>query len=208
MIRVLIRGLSAAVREDLERILESEPDFQIMHRSLGQAGGVREEEGQRDIIVSEVESEEDLLRDSLEISHGNAALVLLTDSVTPRWMSDALTAGASAILPRDSLPEDLVAALRAVAAGFVVIHPDFAIDAFPARNVAPPLSTPLESLTPREQEVLERMADGLSNKEIAAQLSISEHTVKFHIASILSKLGATSRTEAVTLAIRQGLLLL
>jgi len=208
MIRVLIRGLSAAVREDLERILESEPDFQIMHRSLGQAGGVREEEGQRDIIVSEVESEEDLLRDSLEISHGNAALVLLTDSVTPRWMSDALTAGASAILPRDSLPEDLVAALRAVAAGFVVIHPDFATDTFPARHVAPPLPTPLESLTPREQEVLERMADGLSNKEIAAQLSISEHTVKFHIASILSKLGATSRTEAVTLAIRQGLLLL
>jgi len=123
-------------------------------------------------------------------------------------MSDALAAGASAILPRDSLPEDLVAALRAVAAGFVVIHPDFTSAAFSGTHAVPPLSPPLESLTPREQEVLERIADGLSNKEIAAQLSISEHTVKFHIASILSKLGATSRTEAVTLAIRQGLLLL
>ena len=208
MIRVLMRGLSPSVREDLQRILESEPDFQIVRRMFDQAGGVREEATQRDIIVSEVESEEESFRESHEVSAGAGALVLLTDSVTPRWMSDALAAGASAVLPRDSLPEDLVAALRAVAAGFVVIHPDFTSVVFSGTHTAPPLSPPLESLTPREQEVLERMADGLSNKEIAVQLSISEHTVKFHIASILSKLGATSRTEAVTLAIRQGLLLL
>jgi DNA-binding NarL/FixJ family response regulator len=65
-----------------------------------------------------------------------------------------------------------------------------------------------EALTPREGEVLQMLASGLGNKEIAAKLAISEHTVKFHVASILGKLGATSRTEAVSLGIRRGLIML
>jgi len=65
-----------------------------------------------------------------------------------------------------------------------------------------------EELTPRESEVLQMLANGLANKEIAARLSISEHTVKFHVASILGKLGAGSRTEAVSLGIRRGIVLL
>ena len=63
-----------------------------------------------------------------------------------------------------------------------------------------------EHLTPREREVLEMMSEGLSNKEIAAQLKISPHTVKFHISSILGKLGASSRTEATTIGLRRGLI--
>jgi len=79
----------------------------------------------------------------------------------------------------------------------------------PAASVAPrPLDELVEPLTPRESEVLQMLASGLGNKEIAAKLGISDHTVKFHVASILGKLGASSRTEAVSLGIRGGLVLL
>lgn len=79
----------------------------------------------------------------------------------------------------------------------------------PAVSAAPTALAELaEPLTPREGEVLQRLASGLGNKQIADQLHISEHTVKFHVASILGKLGAGTRTEAVALGIRQGLVLL
>ena len=71
-----------------------------------------------------------------------------------------------------------------------------------------PIQEAVEELTPREVEVLRMMAEGLGNKEIAARLGISDHTVKFHISSILAKIGASTRTEAVTLGIRMGLILL
>ena len=76
---------------------------------------------------------------------------------------------------------------------------------WPTRS--PGLEELREALTPRESEVLQMLASGLGNKEIAAKLAISEHTVKFHVASILGKLGASSRTEAVSLGIRRGLVL-
>ena len=102
-----------------------------------------------------------------------------------------------------------VATLQAVANGLMVLHPSLANEALPAGS-APPreLDELAESLTRRELEVLQMLAAGLGNKEIAARLGISEHTVKFHVASILGKLGAGSRTEAVSLGIRRGLVLL
>jgi DNA-binding NarL/FixJ family response regulator len=116
-------------------------------------------------------------------------------------------------LPNDVSPEQLVAALQAVASGLLVLHPT-QISAqvnsgFP--SVTEPsraLDELAEPLTPRESEVLQMLASGLANKEIAAKLAISEHTVKFHVASILGKLGAATRTEAVSLGIRRGLVLL
>ena len=89
------------------------------------------------------------------------------------------------------------------------MHPAEIGAAFPAAEPASrPLAELAEPLTPRESEVLQMLASGLANKEIAAKLAISEHTVKFHVASILGKLGAGSRTEAVSLGIRRGLVLL
>ncbi len=203
VIRILIRVSSPGLRHDLERTIASVPDFHLAHRAFealtGEAGG-----GQPDIMIIEADSDEE--PDVPEVSEGNAALVLLTDNVPPPWALRALEVGAGAILPRDFLPEELTAALQAVAAGFVVIHPDLASVTLSGPSPPSAQPPPAETLTPREREVLERMAEGLSNKEIAAQLSISEHTAKFHIASIMGKLGAESRTEAVTLAIRQGLL--
>ena len=104
---------------------------------------------------------------------------------------------------------ELAAALEAAMAGLVVVHPSAIAVALPAPSAAlSPLAELAEPLTPREREVLEMLASGLVNKEIAAKLSISEHTVKFHVASILGKLGAATRTEAVSLGFRRGLVLL
>ncbi len=119
---------------------------------------------------------------------------------------DAWSAGARALLLREASPESMVAALEAAAAGLAVFDP----------LLIPPLASPrlepsdrlTEQLTPREREVLQLIARGQSNKEIARQLGISEHTVKFHVNSILGKLNAQSRTEAVVRATRLGLVFL
>ena len=117
---------------------------------------------------------------------------------------DLLRAGALGVLLRETDGERLIAALRAVAAGLGVFEPALLRTLLGAR--AAPLDALL--LTPRETEVLSLMAEGLSNKLIADRLKISDHTVKFHVNSILTKLSADTRTEAVVLAARRGLLML
>ena len=111
------------------------------------------------------------------------------------------------MLPRSVSQEELAAALRAAAAGLLVVHPDDIGPHFPGRPGGNGAGAHGEPLTPREGEVLRAMADGLSNKEIAARLAISEHTAKFHVGSVMGKLGAASRTEAVMIAVRRGLVM-
>jgi NarL family two-component system response regulator YdfI len=136
--------------------------------------------------------------------------LLLSDHPAPGWSGDALRAGIRAVLSTGARPEQLAAALHAAAAGLVVLHPSELSSALP--GVAAPATQPLadiaEPLTRREREVLQMLAAGLGNKEIAARLNISDHTAKFHVASILGKLGASTRTEAVAIGIRHGLILL
>ena len=139
----------------------------------------------------------------------DVAVVVLADGMTAAASADALRAGVRAALPGDISPQQLVSALQAVASGLLVLHPSHAEEGLAAGSApARALDELAESLTNRELEVLQMLAAGLSNKEIAARLNISEHTVKFHVASILGKLGAGSRTEAVSLGIRRGLVLL
>lgn len=140
-------------------------------------------------------------------------VVLLVEPASAAASGEALRAGVRAVLPNDISAEKLAAALQAAANGLLVLHP--AQLPAPVNNGFPSASTQTraldelaEPLTPRESEVLQMLASGLANKEIAAKLAISEHTVKFHVASILGKLGAGSRTEAVALGIRRGLVLL
>jgi two-component system, NarL family, response regulator YdfI len=136
-------------------------------------------------------------------------VVLLAEAASPAASAEALRAGIRAVLPNDTSPDQLAAALQAVSSGLVVLHPANVHSAVPAASVATrSLNELVEPLTPRESEVLQMLASGLGNKEIATKLGISEHTVKFHVASILGKLGAASRTEAVSLGIRRGLVLL
>ena len=121
---------------------------------------------------------------------------------------DALRAGARAVLPLDPGAMTLAHAVRSVAAGLIVLHPGLLqtrerSPAFIPENDS--LAAPLEPLTERELQVLHLLADGLSNKAIARRLAISDHTVKFHLASIYSKLDARSRAEALAQGIRFGL---
>jgi DNA-binding NarL/FixJ family response regulator len=165
-----------------------------------------------DVILVEASGEQfEAVMDSLAASQlaSEAAIVLLTDHREPRSLADALRAGVRALLPSDISSDQLVAALEAAAAGLIVFHSTEVEAIFPVADGASRERAELaESLTPRESEVLQMLASGLANKAIATQLNISEHTVKFHVASILGKLGATSRTEAVSVGIRRGLVLL
>jgi DNA-binding NarL/FixJ family response regulator len=121
-----------------------------------------------------------------------------------------LRAGVRAVLPANLTGPEIVAAIEAVDAGLMVLHPaDVDVVATSHNHLPnPTLRSTREPLTSRETEVLQFLALGLANKEIAGRMKISEHTVKFHVASILGKLGASSRTEAVTLGIRQGLVMI
>jgi DNA-binding NarL/FixJ family response regulator len=115
-------------------------------------------------------------------------------------------------LPREATPEEIVAALTAVAGGLIALDRRLASEALTSERAPTPVTEALpvadETLTARELEVLQLLAQGLPNKIIASRLRISEHTAKFHVSSIMTKLNAASRTEAVTLAARRGLLIL
>ncbi|HEY2914399.1 MAG TPA: response regulator transcription factor [Candidatus Angelobacter sp.] len=140
--------------------------------------------------------------------------VALIDDPDPAWVRRALRASINAIISRDANTEDMQLALQAADAGFVLLHPTSVHGLLQNNSIAEinDLSDDLapedmiEDLTARESEVLRLVSMGLGNKEIAASLAISEHTAKFHISSILSKLHAASRTEAVSLGIRKGLI--
>jgi len=131
--------------------------------------------------------------------------VALVDDPREAWAAETFGGderGPRAILARDSAPEEIVAAIVAVAAGLVAVQPRALGSRFePARGDG-------ERLTSREIDVLGELARGAPNKTIAARLGISEHTVKFHIASIFAKLAVASRTEAVTQGVRLGLIML
>jgi len=138
------------------------------------------------------------------------AFVLLADAPSLSWTADALRGGARSVLPRDATPDEIIAALEAAAAGLVTLPADLAVDlvSAPRGPGARPGGPPTPPLTRREVEVLGLLAEGLANKNIASRLGISEHTVKTHVASILTKLDAFSRAEAVAIGARQGLILL
>ncbi len=137
-------------------------------------------------------------------------VVMLTDDPRPALGVELLRRGGRAVLPRHASSEEIVAAIEAVAAGLVVLHPE-AMTSLRSASLARPGAVAAvadQRLTAREIEILGLIAEGLGNKPIAARLRISDHTVKFHIASIFAKLSAGSRTEAVTIGVRQGLIMI
>ncbi len=131
------------------------------------------------------------------------AVAIVADELDAR---EALDAGARAALPRTADGDRLAAALRAAVQGLVVLDESFV----PAllRDAPPPAPDLVESLTPREIEVLQLLSQGLPNKGIAQRLGISDHTVKLHVSAILGKLGVQSRGEAIVQAVRLGLVTL
>ncbi|KAG8526098.1 uncharacterized protein KY384_000091 [Bacidia gigantensis] len=177
---------------------------------VGEANGSAEME--RLLIESAPEvvlcdtSPADALRVIEALSGEGAALVLLgEDHSEYQLMADAVLPG-WAYLRKEADRIEILGAIRAAGAGLIAVDRSFSLlpgSAFPLADAE--ILPPDETLTAREREVLQQMTHGLPNKQIAARLNISQHTVKFHVASILAKLGASSRTEAVTSGARRGL---
>jgi len=146
----------------------------------------------------------------LEEAPAGTGSVALADEPDPGWVRLALRASLNAIIARDAAREDIQLALQAAEAGLVLLHPTSASGLIQHSSLRDAHENATEEfaeeLTARESEVLRLVSMGLGNKEVAGRLAISEHTVKFHISSILGKLHAGSRTEAVSLGIRRGLI--
>jgi two-component system nitrate/nitrite response regulator NarL len=181
LIRVWIETASTLTRAGLESLLEGSLGIELVD-SLAQADVMLRDDPPR------------ASSDGLPI----VPTVVLSDEPPT---ADLFRGGVHAILPNDATPEQIVAALHAASVGLIAIPAE--ASGLMIRAASEPA---VENLTPREMEALEMLAEGLSNKQIAARLHISEHTAKFHVNSILSKLDAGTRTEAVMRALRSGLL--
>jgi DNA-binding NarL/FixJ family response regulator len=207
VIRLLIAAPSAILRVGLQSVAASGSRVEVVGAvALAElAAGI--DRHQPDVVLASLESQHDSPPDELLVlagRDGSPALVVLAPELQPAWAGEALRSGIRAVLPGDLGPREILAAIEAAAAGLLVLHPQD----LPSLVAERPVPTGLaQSLTAREVQVLAMLAEGHGNKTIAWKLGISEHTVKFHVASIMSKLNAGTRTEAVTLGIRRGLIL-
>jgi NarL family two-component system response regulator YdfI len=211
VIRVLIGARSEVVRAGLASLLTADLRFQVVGTFSIDDALTQFENLQPEIVLLDLDSPSDESLSAAIQSGGalvNSSLIILTED--PESLAiDVLGSSLRALLPRYATPEEIIAAIQAVATGLVALHPDV-LDSMLSR-IRPGQQSELDPsgqiLTPREVEVLRMIAEGLGNKEIASKLSISDHTVKFHISSIFAKLGASNRAEAVTLGIRHGLIM-
>ena len=204
-LRVLVVAQDSLARTGLAALLGQQPGCNVVGQSAGDATLSSDLDVYRpDVLLWDLGWDPRTGLEHLASLPDGAppALALVADE-SPA--GEARSAGAAGVLFRESDIESLSAALAAVARGLTVFDP--ALFTLPPH--APDLA-PIEALhlTPREMEALALLAEGLANKAIASRLGISEHTAKFHVNSILSKLSAQSRTEAVTRATRLGLILL
>jgi two-component system, NarL family, response regulator YdfI len=227
--RVFIAATSSdIVRAGLESLLATSPALTVVGDSSGfsladerasETLAAQINELRPDVVIAEFEGrvQEELDRLFAGAYEGEempaTPIVLLTDEYHDLLTNEAVRAGVRASLPRASTGDQILAAVEAVAAGLFVWRLD-SIDSLPnfiqSRESAGTVvsTSKVDALTEREVEVLGMLAEGLGNKTIAYRLGISEHTVKFHVSSVIAKLGASGRTEAVTIGIRRGLIMI
>ena len=211
MIRVFIVAAPLRSRRELTALLDYAPDVEVVGTASSLEGAEEDWEELDVLLIRDSSESADELFDSLEDCGlvRQPPVLLLLEQTTQNKVNRAIQLGIRGVLPADVAAVQLISAVVAVAKGLVVLQPgDLALAAASTRTRNGEAAELFEPLTPREKEVLEMLASGLGNKQIAAHLKISEHTAKFHVASILGKLGASSRTEAVSLGLRRGLILL
>jgi DNA-binding NarL/FixJ family response regulator len=208
-IRILVADDHPVVRDGLVAILGTRPNFEV----VGEAGTGPEAVElygrlAPDIVFLDLEMPEmdgvAVLR-ALRQNDPDARVIIFTAFDTDERIVEAVRAGAAGYLLKGSPREEVFRAVQVVFAGGSLLQPVIASKLIRQMSQSPAQTNLLESLTPREGDVLRLLAQGLQNKEIAAELVISERTVKFHVSSILSKLNAGNRTEAVAIAAQNGL---
>jgi len=218
-LRVLISAASSITRAGLVSLLETQATLHLVGTISspdGLAPAIAENDPDVVLLHLEAQSPETNWEELIALE---VPIVLLADEADVVSATAALAGGVQAILLGDATGAELAAAAHSAAAGLLTLSGDLAdlvrqsllahsreeATDF-ADDGAPIADASVEHLTLREREVLEMMMEGLSNKEIAAHLNISAHTVKFHISSILGKLGASTRTEAAAIGLRRGLI--
>ena len=206
-IRVLVVSAFPTVRAGLRALLAESSDIEVTGEVVGAAEIGAGWSTAADVALVDGAAGPGVIE---ALEHEAPALGVVLLGAAPPRARDRWGPVARGYLADDANAREIAAAVRAVASGLAVIEPALLRDLFASEQPAPggSMRELEEPLTPRELEVLQLVAAGLPNKTIAVRLGISEHTAKFHISSVLSKLRAASRTEAVTTAARQGLLLL
>jgi DNA-binding NarL/FixJ family response regulator len=204
MIRVYVAAPTPAARRGLRARLD---ELGIV--VVGEGATLEGAPADADVLVI---GDAELLPAAAALSAGaptRAVVALAGDERTVRTLSRLPLRG-WAVVARDAAPAELCAATTAAAQGFAVLPATLAFRLGPARPAesVPRFDEGIEPLTPRERAVLELLGQGLTNRQIAGRLGISEHTAKFHVAAVSGKLGAGSRTEAVSRGIRLGLITL
>ncbi len=213
MIRVLLVDDQSLVRAGFRMILGAEPDLEVVGEAGGGMAAVTNAKALApDVILMDIRmSDLDGIEATKRIVHdeGSPRVLVLTTFDLDEYVYEALRAGASGFLLKDAPEDQLLAAIRVVAAGGSLFAPSVTrrlIERF-AEDRAPTTSASerLGELTERERDVLRLIARGLSNREIADELVVSEHTTKTHVSSILRKLDLRDRVQAVVLAYECGL---
>jgi NarL family two-component system response regulator LiaR len=207
MIRIAIIDDHAVVRQGVRFLLEQQPDMEVVGESKDGVQGVAmvaslaPDIALLDLLMPRMDG----LAAIREIRHLAPAtqVIVLTSYYEDERVFSAIKAGALSYLLKDVSPEELVEAVRAAARGESVLHPIVAGRIL--REIQQQSQPPLNELTPRELDVLTRIARGLSNHEIANELTISEPTVRTHVANILSKLHLADRTQAAIYALQKRL---
>jgi DNA-binding NarL/FixJ family response regulator len=206
-LRVLIIAGDPLARAGLATLLEEREELHVVGQMAAGDSLLSDLDAYRpDVILWDFGWDPEHIPEALPDVELPVLALLPGDEVAERLAAEAWQAGVSGLLLREGEPERLVTALLTLAQELMVLDPALAPALRPGLPI--PDSDPVEPLTPREQEVLQLVAEGLSNRAIAHQLTISEHTVKFHVNAIMTKLDAQSRTEAVVRATRLGLILL
>jgi DNA-binding NarL/FixJ family response regulator len=215
MTSVLLVDDQAMIRAGLRKILELEPDLVVVGEAgdgadaIDQARELRPDLVLMDIRMPVLDGIEATRR--IVTAQPSVRVLVLTTFGLDTYVFDSLRAGASGFMLKDAPPEDLVAAVRIVAAGDALLAPAVTrsvVEEF-VRSPSAPTNPPaaLDELTPREREVLDLLARGLSNPEICAQLVISDATAKTHVARILQKLGLRDRVQVVIFAYEHGVVM-
>src|SRR2546421_1211414 len=209
-IHVLVVDSQAVSRAGLRRLLESYPDLEVVGEAADGVQAVSEtlELGPQVVVMDANLPNRQSLEALKQIKQLNldSRVLLLSAQDREEFLYETLRAGADGYVLKDIAPDELAQAIRAVARGEVLVQPRLAGRLLSRFGKQSRGNYPYETLTAREQEVLQLLARGLRNKEIAARLNVSERTVNFHLANIYQKLNVSGRTEALSKAHEQGLL--